>query len=264
MTQDLGTAVKKITDEKLKRSIYVVGSEQKYHFKCLFTILKAIGYDWADNCQHRSYGMVHLPDGKMKSREGTVVDADNLVADVEILALKGLQERHGGDSTVAKEEMGERAHKIAVAAIKFYLLRVGSDQEIRFNPKESIAFEGFTGPYCQYSYARAMKILRDAGKLSEEVDFSLLGTDEELILAQKINGLTSSVKKAAEELNPSIVALQVFELAKAFSQFYHLNPILKGEISNDLKWARLALVQIFARTIKQGLALLGIETMNEM
>lgn len=266
ITQDLGTATKKVLEHRLHRSIYVVGSEQNYHFKCLFEILRALGYPWARKCQHLSYGMVYLPDGKMKSREGKVVDADNLVFEVEELATQAIKERYS-EQELSDKEIETRASKIALGAIKFYLLRVGPKQTIHFDSKESISFEGFTGPYCQYAYARAKKILRDANFSpvfvgADNIDFSVLGSDDELLLAQKMRELPARVKAAADNLNPSLVAIQVFEMAKAFNQFYHNIPVLKTKL--EVRKARLAFVQAFAQTIQKGLGLLGIETMEEM
>ena len=266
MTQDLGTATSKVLEHRLHRSIYVVGSEQKHHFKCLFEILKALGYPWSKKCQHLSYGMVYLPEGKMKSREGKVVDADNLVAEVEQLALQEIY-KHCSDKKLSDKEAHKRARKIGVGAIKFYLLRVHPSQIIHFNPKESISFDGFTGPYCQYAYARAMKILRDAGaqadKKLKDINFSLLGTDEEMLLAQKIMQFSDKVRLSSIDLNPSLIAIHIFETAKAFNQFYQKNPILKAD-NPKLKKARIALTQISSQIIKKGLNLLEIDVMDEM
>lgn len=263
ITQDLGTAALKVLEHKLRRSIYVVGSEQNYHFKCLFEILGALGYPWAKRCQHLSYGMVYLPDGKMKSREGKVVDADSLAAEMEELALKEIRKRYS-ENELSDDDAKIRAKKIGIGAIKFYLLRVHPSQVIHFNPQESISFDGFTGPYCQYAYARATKILRDADiKELKDIDFSLLGSDEELLLAQKIMQFSDKVVISAEELNPSLIAIHIFEITKAFNQFYQKNPILKAD-NLKLKKARIALTQTSAQVIKKGLNLLGLETIDEM
>lgn len=266
ITQDLGTATSKVLEHRLHRSIYVVGSEQNYHFKCLFEILKTLGYTWSKRCHHLSYGMVYLPDGKMKSREGKVVDADSLVAEMEELALKEIRKRYS-ENELSDDDAVIRAQKIGIGAIKFYLLRVHPSQIIHFNPQESISFDGFTGPYCQYAYARATKILSDADiqtdKELKNINFSLLGSDEELLLAQKIMQFSDKVVISAEELNPSLVATHVFEIAKTFNQFYQKNPILKVD-NQKLKEARIALTKMSAKTIKKGLNLLGIETMEEM
>ncbi len=264
ITQDLGTAVLKAEEYNLDQSIYVVGSEQEYYFKSLFEILKALGYPWAKNSYHLSYGMVYLPDGKMKSREGKVVDADDLVIKVKKMAKDGIRERQG-DKKIDETELEERALKVALGAIKFYLLKVGPTQIIHFDPEESLSFEGFTGPYCQYAYARGSKLLRDAEVEQEKkmkVDFSVLGSKEELQLIQKILEGDDKIEMAGEKFNPSLIAVHIFELAKTFNQFYHGETILKAE--NNVKLARLALVQIFLQTIKKELGLLGIEVLEEM
>jgi arginyl-tRNA synthetase len=264
VTQDLGTSVYKAEEHSLNESIYVVGSEQEYYFKSLFEILKALEYSWAENNHHLSYGMVYLPDGKMKSREGKVVDADDLVIKVKEMAKKGIRE-HQETDVIDDIELEERAMKISLGAIKFYLLKVGPTQIIHFNPEESLSFEGFTGPYCQYAYARGAKLLRDAGvRKSEkiEVDFSMLGTNEESQLIQKVLESGDKIKKAGVKFNPSLVAVHIFELAKTFNQFYHSDTILKAE--DNIKMARLALVQIFLQTIQTELNLLGIDTLDEM
>jgi len=263
ITQDLGTALRKVEDHKLDRSIYVVGSEQIHHFKCLFTILKALGYKWAEDCYHLSYGMVYLPEGKMKSREGKVVDADNLIKDVEEIVSGEIKKRN---PDISADELERRAHVIAVGAIKFHLLRVTPGQDIHFDPKESVALDGFTASYCQYAYVRAAAILRSAEDSVNEgcdVDYSVLGEREEVILAQKIMQFPEAVEYAVKELNPSRIASHVFEIAQAFSQFYNKHSVLKVE--NGLtKKARLALVKATSIAISNGLHLLGIETVEEM
>jgi arginyl-tRNA synthetase len=262
MTQDIGTAQRKVSDYGLDRSIYVVGSEQIHHFKCLFAILKALGYEWAEKCKHLSYGMVYLPDGKMKSREGKVVDADNLMSDLKQLVLQEIQSRGRQLGTEAEES----AQKIANAAIKFYLLRVEADKEIHFDPKESISLEGFTGPYCQYAYVRAMGILTNAGDLASDfdnADLSLLTEEEEKNLAKELSRLPEEILSAAENYSPSLVASQVFVLSQAFNSFYNKLKVLNIEDGN-LKKARLAMIAAVASGIKKGLWLLGIETVARM
>ena len=264
ITQDIGTAVHKAEGYNLDQSIYVVGSEQEYYFRSLFEILKALKYSWAGDSWHLSYGMVYLPDGKMKSREGKVVDADDLVKKVKELAKNSIRERQGG-KIIDEVKLEERAMKVSLGAIKFYLLKVNPTQIIHFNPEESLSFEGFTGPYCQYSYARAAKLLRDAKiKKNEkiEINFSVLGSTEEIQLIQKVLESDNKIKLAGEKLNPSLVAVHIFELAKSFNQFYHSETILRAE--DNIKLARLALVQIFLQTIEKELNLLGIDVLDEM
>ena len=263
-TQDLGTSVLKAEEYNLDQSVYVVGSEQEYYFKSLFEILNALEYSWAKNSFHLSYGMVYLPDGKMKSREGKVVDADDLVEKIKELAKNSIKERRG-DNALDEQELEKRAMKISLGAIKFYLLKVNPTQIIHFDLEESLSFEGFTGPYCQYAYARASKLLRDAEIKKDEkieVDFSVLGSIEELQLIHKVLESREKIKSAAEKFNPSSVAVHIFELAKTFNQFYHSENILKAD--KEIKLAKLALIQIFLQTIQAELNLLGIETLDEM
>ena len=263
-TQDIAVAAQKASDYDLDASVYVVAEEQEYYFKTLFSVLKALGYPWAHKCYHLSYGMVGLPDGKMKSREGTVVDADDLAQKVTNLAAAEIKKKHGEGLT--DQEVMERATKIGLGAIKFYLLKTTPKNKLTFDPKKSISFEGVTGPYIQYAYARAMNIVEKAKKEGisiEEKDFSLLGSNlEEHLLAQKITLFPEKIEKAAATYNPSILTDAVYELAKAFHQFYNKQQVV---IENkELASQRLALVVACAETIKTGLNLMGIETLKNM
>lgn len=265
ITQDIGTALLKAEKYHLDRSIYVVGSEQGHHFKCLFEILNALGYEWAKKCHHLSYAMVYLPEGKMKSREGKVVDADNLIEEVKNIVAEEIKQK-SKDGNLSEEEIAKRAHIIAIGAIKFYLLRVNPAQDIHFDPKESVSLDGFTGPYCQYAYVRASSILRRAQKdysYSGETDFSTLGENEELVLAQKLAQFPEEIVKAKKEYNPSRIAGSTFEIAKAFNQFYHKHKVI-GADNQKLEEARMALVKSSAIAIKNGLNLLGIIAIDEM
>ncbi|MDQ1284390.1 MAG: arginyl-tRNA synthetase [Patescibacteria group bacterium] len=265
LTQDLGTAVSRAEDYSLSRLIYVVGNEQVFHFKVLFKILSVLGYSWAKDLYHLSFAMVYLPDGKMKSREGKVVDADNLLEEVQNFAAEEIRKRDT-ESLIPENEIVERARKVALGAIKFYLLRVKPSQDIHFDPKESLSFEGFTGPYCQYAYARIAGILRNAEKEKtdfSQADFSLLGNSEERLLLQKLAQFPAELEKAAGEYNPLRVLTQTYEVAKAFSQFYNAHPVLQAE-DKKLITARLELIKAAAVVIKKGLSLLGIEVMERM
>lgn len=265
ITQDIGTAVLKITDHNLDHSIYVVGSEQEYHFKCLFAILDALGYEWARNCHHLSYGMVYLPEGKMKSREGKIVDADDLISEMIKLAEAEIRQRDPA-GRLAEDEIKSRAEVIGVGAIKFYLLRVRPAQSINFDPAESISFDGFTGPYCQYAYARICGILEKAGRPGQagaDADYSLLGNAEELQLLQQMSLLPAELKNAVEDLNPSKIAVYIFNTAKAFNQFYNKHPVLKAG-NEPLVNARLGLIRAAAVVLKKGLNLLGVEVLENM
>lgn len=265
ITQDIGTAILKVTQQKLDSSVYVVGSEQEHHFKCLFSMLGALGYAWALSCYHLSYGMVYLPEGKMKSREGKVVDADDLIAGMAELAEEEIR-RRDPERKLSEAEVGRRAAIIGVGAIKYYLLRVRPSQSINFDPAESISFDGFTGPYCQYAYARIFGILEKAGQRGMEghaVDFALLGNIEELLLLKMLIQFPEEVASGIAEYNPSRVAVHVFNTAKAFSQFYNKHAVLQAG-SNELTAARLALIKATAVVLKRGLNLLGIDVLENM
>ena len=265
VTQDLGTAKMKFDEHQLDRSIYVVGSEQNYHFQCLFKLLDMLGFEWAPECYHLSYGMVNLPEGRMKSREGTVIDADDLIEEMFQLAADEIRERDS-ESELSDEEIQKRAFAIGMAAIKFYLLRVRPELTINFDPKESISFDGFTGPYCQYAYARCASILRRAETedlASVEPDFSLLGNEEELQLIRALIQFPEVVEEAARDLSPARICNHLFTVAQTVNQFYHKHPVLAAE-SPSLVKARLALINASAAVIKKSLALLGIETLEEM
>lgn len=263
ITQDIGTSVKKVQDFGLDQSIHVVGDEQKHHFQTLFHILLKLGYKWASKSYHLAYGMVLLPNGKMKSREGTVVDADNLIKEVVGYAQEWVDSKWG--DAITPEEAARRAHVIGVGAVKYYLLNTSPKNTIRFDPAESVSFDGATGPYCQYAYARAKSVLRKAkGKLPESpVDFALLGNViEERVLAQQLAILPSRIEGAADNYDPSYVTSSAFQVAKALNQFYAKCPVLSVELG--LATARLQLLDSAADALKELLHLLGIEVLEEM
>ena len=265
ITQDIGTAILKVTEHHLDSSVYVVGSEQEHHFKCLFSMLGALGYAWASNCHHLSYGMVYLPEGKMKSREGKVVDADDLIAGMAELAEEEIR-RRDPEHRLSDDEIKHRAAVIGVGAIKYYLLRVRPSQSINFDPVESISFDGFTGPYCQYAYARIFGILEKAGSRGREshaVDCARLGNLEELLLLKVLIQFPEEVASGMAEYNPSRVAVHVFNTAKAFNQFYNKHAVLQAG-SHELTAARLALIKAAAVVLKRGLNLLGIDVLENM
>jgi len=267
-TQDLGTAVEKFKKYKLDKSIYVVGSEQDYHFKCLFEILSQLSFDFAEKCYHLSYGMVYLPEGKMKSREGKVVDGDGLIAEMEEMAKEEIKKRDLKNKLSLKE-LNERACKIALGAIKFYLLIANAPTDLHFDPKQSLSFEGKTGPYCLYSYARAKSVLRKANIKTKatiqakQTNFSLLKEREALALARGLLEIKIALKDAQAELNPSKLTQAVYNLALLFNQFYQALPVINKKNPN-LTQARLKLVEAVSVALKQGLNLLGLETLDEM
>jgi len=254
ITQDLYLAKKKDEDFGIDGSIYVVGNEQEYHFRVLFSILKKFGFKFADNMHHLSYGMVELPEGKMKSREGKVVDADDLVAETQELAKKGLLSR--GD--LSKKELEDRSLKVALAAIRYVMLKQDIRKNMVFNPNEAIAFEGDTGPYLLYSYARASSIIRKvkSKKAVKIIDLK----DAEVKLLKKIAFFREVVDRAAQDMSPNLIANYSFELAQMFNEFYHSCPVL-GSIEEGF---RLKLVDAFRVTLKKSLDLLGIEVLEEM
>jgi arginyl-tRNA synthetase len=265
ITQDIATTILKKEEQNLDFSIWVVGSEQEYHFKCLFQILADLGYEWARDCYHLSYGMVYLPEGKMKSREGKIIDADDLIAEMKNLAAREIKERDP-DNTLDDNEVNRRAEIIGVGAVKYYLLRVRPTQSINFDPAESISFDGFTGPYCQYAYARIFGILEKAGSAGldpQNADFSLLGNPEELQLLQKLMEFPAEVAGATREPNPSRIAVHVFNTARAFNQLYNKHQVIQAE-SEQLAGARLALIRATAVVLKKGLYLLGIDVLENM
>ena len=255
MTQDLYFAKLKDDDFKVDGSIYVVGNEQNYHFKVLFSILKKLGFKFADKLHHLSYGMVNLPEGRMKSREGTIVDADDLIEKTRKLAENGLVTR---DANLSKKELGDRSLKIALAAIKYNLLKIDIRKNMVFNPKEAIAFEGDTGPYLLYSYARASSIVRKVKSKKKVKILDLKG--EEIRLLKKVDSFGDVVAKAYDSLAPNLVANYCYELAQMFNEFYHVCSVL-GSVEEGF---RLALVKKFRDVLKDGLDLLGIEVVEEM
>jgi arginyl-tRNA synthetase len=265
ITQDIATSIVKIEEHNLNFSVYVVGSEQEYHFKCLFQILDALGYEWAKDCYHLSYGMVYLPEGKMKSREGKIVDADDLINEMKKLAVEEIK-RRDPNGRLSEEEVKARSEKIGIGAVKFYLLRVRPTQSINFDPAESISFDGFTGPYCQYAYARIFGILEKAGSRTDgpqNLDYSMLGNAEEVQLLQKLIQFPQEVTSAVNELNPSRIAVHIFNTAKAFNQFYNKHQVIHAG-SEQLVKARLALIRATAAMLKKGLHLMGIEVLENM
>jgi arginyl-tRNA synthetase len=265
ITQDIATSILKIEEHNLNFSIYVVGSEQEYHFKCLFQILAGLGYEWAQDCYHLSYGMVYLPEGKMKSREGKIVDADDLIDEMKNLAADEIRQRDT-DGKLSDKEIKSRAEKIGIGAVKFYLLRVRPSQSINFDPAESISFDGFTGPYCQYAYARIFGILEKAATANLNLgnaDFSRLGNTQEIQLLQKLIEFPAEVEGATRELNPSRIAVHIFDTAKVFNQFYNKHKVIQAG-NEQLVSARLALIKATAVVLKKGLDLLGIDVLVNM
>jgi arginyl-tRNA synthetase len=268
ITQDFGTAINRHNDWPFDRMIYVVGSEQQYHFKVLFILLDKLGFEWAKNLYHLSYGMVTLPEGKMKSREGTVVDADDLIDSLRGMALEEIREKE------REEEVGDPAQvaeKIAVAALHYFLLQPSPVKDMLFDPKESLSFNGNTGPYLQYMGARISSMLRKSGQgmadggRPEDIKeyFSLLVSDPEWELIKILAAYSGAIKEAAENLNPSYLTAYLYELSKAFSRFYHDCPILNAGDS-ALSKARLELSRAVMLVLKDAFHLACIPFLEVM
>ncbi|GAB3512705.1 arginine--tRNA ligase [Emticicia fontis] len=265
ITQDLGTTDLKFHDFSIEKAIWVVGNEQDYHFQVLFAIMKKLGRGYADGCYHLSYGMVDLPSGKMKSREGTVVDADDLVAEMIDTAEVTTRER-GKVDDFAKEEADSLFKMIALGALKYFLLKVEPKKKMLFNPAESIDFQGNTGPFIQYTHARICSILRKAASQGINVGNQVKNTgieksETELIFV--LSEYPAALKKAGDEYAPSVIANYTYELAKTFNQFYAEISIM-NETDADKQQFRLALIKSVSETIRKATALLGIEVPNRM
>lgn len=261
MTQDLGTAVERFQTFNIDKLIYVVGNEQDYHFKVLFLILKKLGYQWANQLHHLSYGMVNLPEGKMKSREGTVVDADELMQNMFETA-KEISSELGKLDDYSDEEKNALYETIGQGALKYFILKVDPKKGILFNPKESVDFNGNTGPFIQYTYARIQSILRkEKATAFNESDINL--NENEIEIIRHLNNFQENIQKAADDLSPAIVANYVYDLVKLFNSFYQNHPILKAE-TIDLKNFRLLLTQWTSHVIYNSLYLLGIDSPQKM
>ncbi len=261
MTQDLGTAVERFKQNDIQKLIYTVGNEQDYHFQVLFLILKKLGYDWANQLYHLSYGMVELPEGKMKSREGTVVDADDLMQEMYFTA-KEKSEELGKLEGLSGEEKEKSYEIVGLGALKYFMLKVDPKKKMLFNPAESIDFNGNTGPFIQYTYARIQSLLNRANFV--EADFGNYepnASEKELIM--QLSNFKEVVEKAAETLSPAQVANYVYDLVKTYNSFYQNNPIMTLEDENA-KQFKLQISDLTAKTIKKSLHLLGINVVNRM
>ncbi len=264
VTQDIGTAIARYRDWPFDRLIYVVASEQRYHFAVLFTVLGRLGYEWAENLFHLSYGMVNLPEGRMKSRQGTVVDADDLLSDLTGLAKNEIVSK-GREAEV--DDIERTSRDIAVGALHYYLLSTSPNKDMVFDPAESISFAGNTGPYVQYMGARISSMIRKSEGYellpTEEIDVSLLSLPEEWDLMKAVADMPAVVANAAATNNPSIVVAALYDLAKQFSRYYHDHPILTV---NDVgvRSARMALARSVAETLKGTLPLIGVPFLERM
>ena len=267
MTQDIGTAEMRFNDFPIDKMIYVVGNEQNYHFQVLSILLDRLGFKWGKDLVHFSYGMVELPNGKMKSREGTVVDADDLVASMIENAKTLSEDKVNKLEGITEDEKNEIARIVGMGALKYFILKVDARKNMLFNPEESIDFNGNTGPFIQYTYARIRSILRKAEAQSIALPASLTDdaplNEKEVALIQKLNDFGAAVAQAGIDYSPSGIANYCYELTKEFNQFYHDYSILNADTEAE-KITRLVLAKNVAKVIKNGMALLGIEVPERM
>lgn len=265
MTQDIGTAKMRFEDYPIDQMIYVVGNEQDYHFQVLSIILDKLGYAFGKDLKHFSYGMVELPEGKMKSREGTVVDADDLMDKMVETALEA-SAGQGRSVEMSNEERAEMSRRVGLGALKYFLLKVEPRKNMLFDPKESIDFNGNTGPFIQYTYARIQSVLRKAGEVT--YDFSAMENngcfeEKEIALTKRLNEFPSVVKSAGAELNPAAIANYAYDLGKEFNQFYHDHSIL-NESDEVIRQQRLLLAYLTGEVVKKAVGLLGMEMPDRM
>ena len=262
MTQDIGTAEMRFQDFPIDKMIYVVGNEQNYHFQVLSILLDRLGFKWGKELVHFSYGMVELPNGKMKSREGTVVDADDLMAMMVADALRTSEEA-GKFDDMTDEERNEIARIVGMGALKYFILKVDARKNMLFNPEESIDFNGNTGPFIQYTHARIRSILRKSGDVANIQNIQTTPNEKEVELIQKMSEYGAAVAQAGKDYSPSGIANYCYELTKEFNQFYHDYSILKEE-DEQKRMFRLVLAKNVAKILKTGMALLGIEVPERM
>lgn len=263
MTQDIGTAIQRITDYDIDEMVYTVGNEQDYHFKVLFLILKKLGFEWADHLYHLSYGMVDLPSGKMKSREGNVVDADDLIKEMTATA-KTISQDLGKLEGYDEKEKNELYRMIGLGALKYYILKVDPKKRILFDPQESVDFQGNTGPFIQYTYARIQSILRKADQDSSTLEINNYKFDiKEKALIKILNQFPDIIQQAADQYSPALVANYVYELVKEFNSFYQNISILGADEAQQIQF-RVELARIVGEVIKKGFHVLGISVPQRM
>ena len=266
MTQDIGTAKLRFADYPINKMIYVVGNEQNYHFQVLSILLGKLGFEWGKSLVHFSYGMVELPEGKMKSREGTVVDADDLMEEM-IATAKETSQELGKLDGLTQEEADDIARIVGLGALKYFILKVDARKNMTFNPKESIDFNGNTGPFIQYTYARIQSVLRKAAEsgivIPEQIPAGIELSEKEEGLIQMVADFAAVVKQAGEDYSPSIIANYTYDLVKEYNQFYHDYSILREE-NEAVKVFRIALSANVAKVVRLGMNLLGIEVPSRM
>jgi arginyl-tRNA synthetase len=267
MTQDLGTALLRHKDFNSDRLMYVVGNEQDYHFKVLKIVMQRLGYEWAKNIYHLSYGMVELPNGKMKSREGTVVDADDLITEMEQTA-EAMSKERGKNDDLNPEQQKKLYHILAMGALKYFILKVDPTKNMLFNPEESIDFNGNTGPFIQYTYARIRSIVRRGQEeqglnINERVGETIVLQPKERDVVKMLHTLPATIQQAADSYSPAMVANYAFDLAKSFNSFYQDTPILRDVDRNTMLF-RVQLCQVVATALRNTMSILGIEVPERM
>ncbi len=263
MTQDIGTAIERYKDyPDLSGMIYTVGNEQNHHFKVLFAILRKLGYEWAEECYHLSYGMVELPEGKMKSREGTVVDADDLMASV-VNDAREMTEERGHIEGMTDTQKEELYATIGLGGLKYYLLKVDPKSKMLFDPKESIDLNGNTGPFIQYTYARIQSVLRNSGDLEHKTSTALSLAGVEIELLHHLSDFTDIVAKAGKEYSPALLSNYIYELVKLYNSFYQSISILKEE-NQELRTFRILLSKAVGEVIERGMKLIGVNVPERM
>jgi arginyl-tRNA synthetase len=268
LTQDLGTAVQRYQDQPFDRMIYVVGNEQRYHFQVLFKVLEQLGYPWAENLFHLAYGMVNLPEGKMKSREGTVVDADDLIEELEALAAEIMQGEEAKADEIEVEDLQGTAEKIALGALNYFLLQPSPLRDMIFDPKESLSFTGNTGVYLQYSGVRISSLMRKYDERFQKFKGGvfkpeLLDQADEWSLVKQVASYPESVVQAAAELNPSILTTALFELAQTFNRYWHSTPFLHNRDADQVV-SRITLCRMVRQVLYNGMRLIGVPFLDRM
>ena len=261
MTQDIGTAIQRHEDFSFSNMAYTVGNEQDYHFKVLFLILDKLGYDWAKSCYHLSYGMVDLPSGKMKSREGTVVDADDLMEEM-VSTAKGIAKELGKLDGMTDKQANTLYETVGMGALKYFMLKVDPRKRMLFDPEESIDFNGNTGPFIQYTYARIQSVLRKYNK-KQTIFAEVEMTEKEKEIIKHLTDFPTIIQEAADGYSPAMIANYIYDLVKEFNGYYQSTPILNAD-SDELISFRIALSGLVARVIKTGMKLLGVSVPNRM
>ncbi|MDG1719190.1 MAG: arginine--tRNA ligase, partial [Flavobacteriales bacterium] len=261
MTQDIGTAIQRHEDFGFSNMAYTVGNEQDYHFKVLFLILDKLGYDWAKSCYHLSYGMVDLPTGKMKSREGTVVDADDLMQEM-VDTSKSIAKDLGKLEGMSEKQADELYEIVGLGALKYFILKVDPKKRMMFDPKESIDFKGNTGPFIQYTFARIQSLVEKYNSEISDIKFVDINNEEQTLIKQILD-FPSIIHEAATNYSPAVIANYTYELVKEYNSFYQNTPVLNAE-NEDIKTFRVALSEKVSSVVKNAMKLLGVEVPNQM